>query len=72
MTPSEQSPASIRVEGGMCVIRLPVADVHGLRVALAPCPCKATKSNETADIRERLAKGLGRISSQAPAKDYQR
>lgn len=53
--------ASVRVEGGVVVIRLPLSEVHGLRVALAECPCRAPKSIATATIRQRLAAALGRI-----------
>lgn len=51
---------SIKREGDEVVIRLPADDAHSLCVALQPCPCKATKSNATANIRTRLAKGLMR------------
>lgn len=57
---SEQS-ASVRIEDGIVVIRLPLYDAHGLRVALAECPCKASKSNATKSIRQRLATALGRL-----------
>ena len=60
----QQKPgASVRVEGGVVVIRLPVGEAHGLRVALAECPCRAAKSNETANIRQRLVKALGRVKA---------
>lgn len=52
---------SITKEDGMAVIRIPLEEVHGLRVALQPCPCRATKSNATTDIRNRLDKGLARL-----------
>lgn len=52
---------SVKREGDEVVIRVPMEDVHSLRVALAPCPCKSTKSTSTAAIRERIAKALGRI-----------
>lgn len=55
--------ASVRVEQGMVVIRIPVQDAHGLRVALAECPCRAPKSNATKDIRQRLVVALGRIGA---------
>jgi len=51
---------SIKREGDHIVIRLPVEDVHGLRVALQPCPCKGAKSNSTATIRDDLRTGLAR------------
>lgn len=52
---------SVRIEEGFAVIRIPLADVHGLRVALAECPCRATKSIDTMNIRQRLARALGRL-----------
>ena len=55
--------ASVRVEHGMVVIRIPLKDAHGLRVALAECPCRAPKSNATKDIRQRLATALGRLGA---------
>lgn len=51
----------VKVEEGMAVIRIPLSEVHGLRVALGPCPCTAPKSTATADVRQRLAVALGRI-----------
>lgn len=51
---------SITREGRYLVVRLPIEEVHGLRVALQPCPCKAPKSSATADIRQRLEQGLAR------------
>lgn len=52
---------SVKVEEGMAVIRIPLSEVHGLRVALQPCPCVGPKSIATADVRQRLAMALGRI-----------
>ena len=52
---------SITRDGEYAVIRVPMSEVHSLRVALEPCPCKGAKSTSTAAIRERLAKGLGRL-----------
>ena len=52
---------SVRVEDGFAVIRVPLAEVHALRVALAECPCKSPKSNSTAAIRTRLVRALGRL-----------
>lgn len=54
---------SVAVEDGMAVIRLPLSKVHALRVALAPCPCRAPKSTATSDIRRRLARSLGTLDS---------
>ena len=47
-------------EGEYIVIRLPVSKAHSLRVALADCPCKAAKSNATANIRKWLAGELAK------------
>lgn len=59
---SEDKPLpSVRIEDGFAVIRLPLDDVHGMRVALAECPCKASKSFATMDIRQRLARALGQL-----------
>ena len=52
---------SVKCEGGFTVIRVPLEEVHSLRVALAPCPCKAPKSKGSAGIRWRLAKALGKV-----------
>jgi hypothetical protein len=52
----------------MIVIRLPVQDAHSLAVALAPCPCRSTKSTATTAIRERFCKALAR----ATAKEFVR
>lgn len=48
----------VRVEDGMAVICVPASEIHGLLVALQPCPCKGPKSNATADVRKRLADAL--------------
>lgn len=53
--------ASVKYEDGYAVIRIPMTEVHGLRVALSPCPCRATKSTQTANIRARLDKALARL-----------
>lgn len=52
---------TVRVEGGYAVVRIPLDQVHGMRVALAECPCRATKSFATADIRKSLERALGRL-----------
>ncbi len=61
-------PATIRRDGPDAVIRVPMDEVHGLRIALQPCPCKATKSTATASIRVRLDKGLARLQEAAHGK----
>ncbi|RMC33743.1 hypothetical protein [Paracoccus alkanivorans] len=55
--------ASVKREDGFAVIRIPMSEVHGLRVALAECPCRATKSTETANIRRRFDKALARLET---------
>lgn len=57
----------IYVEGDEVVIRLPMSDLHGLRVALEECPCKATKSNATRDVRQRISRALGRLTGRTKA-----
>lgn len=49
---------SVTTEAGFAVIRIPVAEVHGLRVVLAGCPCRATKSTATEHVRARLDRAL--------------
>lgn len=56
---------AVRHEDGFAVIRIPMPDVQGLRVALADCPCRASKSTVTQGIRQRLSKALGRLQSQS-------
>ena len=58
-TPTETG--RVTIEGGMAVIRIPLSEIHGLRVALHPCPCKAPKSHATIEIRDRLDKALARL-----------
>lgn len=50
-----------KLDGEDIWIRLPRDEAHALCVALAPCPCRAPKSNATANIRTRIGKGLARI-----------
>ena len=57
----EVKSATIKQEDGYAVIRIPVEEVHGLKVALNPCSCRATKSTKTQSIRERLQRALGKI-----------
>lgn len=61
--PQDQPLGRVSLEAGMAVIRLPLDQIHGLRVSLEPCPCRATKSTATADIRQRLSASLGRLES---------
>lgn len=57
--------SSVRREGDRAIITLSMDDVHALRVALAPCPCRAPKSTATAAIRESLSRALGMLQSGA-------
>ncbi|MBN8292840.1 hypothetical protein JI664_12770 [Rhodobacter sp. NTK016B] len=54
---------SIKREGDMAVIRIPLSQVHSFRIALQPCPCKGSKSQATADIRQSIEKGLARLQA---------
>lgn len=54
---------SCKLEGEDVLIRLPKEEAQGLRVAMAPCPCRATKSTATTNIRNRLSKAIGRLLS---------
>lgn len=55
--------SSITRENDMAVIRIPLDEIHGLRIALQPCPCKGIKSISTSCIRDRLDKGLAKLQS---------
>lgn len=57
---SDDSKGSVKRDGSDIVIRIPAGDAHSLCVALEACPCKATKSLATADIRERLKSAITR------------
>lgn len=61
MTEADHFAATVRIEGGDVLIRLPLAHAHGLRVALAECPCRAPKATGTIGIRQALSKALGRL-----------
>lgn len=60
---SEPLRPKLTSEDGYAVIRIPLTEVHGLRVALNECPCVATKSSRTKSIRKRLAIALGRLEA---------
>lgn len=62
-TPPEKPQGSVTREGDFAVIRIPMDDVHGLRVALQPCSCAATKSKATAGIRWKLDRALAKIGA---------
>jgi hypothetical protein len=51
---------SITRDGDDIVIRIPIEDAHGLRVALQPIRAGETTSNSTQSIRDRLDRGLAR------------
>ena len=52
---------SVKKEDGMAVIRIPMDQVHALRVALEPIAQGAPTSTATKDFRERLSKALARL-----------
>ena len=52
---------SIKRDGDYAVIRIPLEDVHSLRVALRPVKTGETTSNSTQNIRDRLDKGLAKL-----------
>ena len=61
--PATSDPAAtVKIEGAYAVIRIPLRDVHSLRVALEPCPCTGAKSASTEGIRDRLNVALGRLN----------
>jgi len=53
----------VEVDGEFGVIRIPLSELHGLRVSLEPCPCKAPKAHATARIRQRLINGLAKLEA---------
>ena len=55
---------SVTLDGEYAVIRIPMNEVHGLRVALAPCPCKGPKAEGTSSIRDNLSRALARLQEQ--------
>jgi len=58
MSQRDEKQGHVKIENGMAVIYVPADEIHGLLVALAPCPCKGPKSSATQDIRDRLANAL--------------
>lgn len=57
----EEIGGTITREGKDAVIRLPIAQVHRLRVALNPCGCIANKTNATVAVRSALKRALGAV-----------
>lgn len=55
---------SITRDGDYAVIRIPMSEVHALRVALHPVQAGATISTATQSIRDRLDKALARLETQ--------
>jgi hypothetical protein len=53
--------SGVNVEGDFAVIRIPLEDVHSLRVALKPCQCKTARSLSTQNIRTRLVDALAKL-----------
>lgn len=60
---------SVRIEDGHAVIRIPLEQVHGLQVALAPCPCRAVKSEATTATRRGLEKALAQALARMSASE---
>lgn len=61
-SPNTQT-AAVRLDGDMVEIRFPVSELHGARVPLGECPCRAPKSIATQSWRQRLATALGRLQA---------
>lgn len=55
--------SSIKREGDTAVIRIPMSEVHNLRVSLEECPCKAPKSTVGIQRRKALAAGLAKLEA---------
>ena len=51
------------------MIRIPVDQVQGLRVALAECPCRAVKSEATTATRRALDKALAQALARMSASE---
>ncbi|WP_282076324.1 hypothetical protein [Epibacterium ulvae] len=51
----------VKIEGDEFVIRGPIEEIHGLRVALAECPCRAPKSIATKSIRTSISTALAAL-----------
>lgn len=54
---------SVTRDGDCAVIRVPLSDVHSLRVALQPVRAGETVSNATQEIRDSLDKALARLQA---------
>jgi len=55
--------SSVKREGDEAVIRIPMDEVHSLRVALKPVRAGEPVANAAQDIRDRLNKALARLES---------
>lgn len=58
--------ASVKLEAGWAVIRLPEADRDQLLADLAECPCRAPKSAATAEERAWLREQLAELPVRVP------
>ncbi|WP_296763774.1 hypothetical protein [Sediminimonas sp.] len=67
--PAPASLGKLSIEGDMGVIRIPLSEIHALRVALQPCPCRATKSTSTSELRQRLEVALAKLQSKSGARN---
>jgi hypothetical protein len=54
---------SVKRDGDDAVIRLPMAEIHALRVALR-CPCGVTRSAGSKALVDGLDKALARLEAQ--------
>ena len=61
------SEARVKKEDGMAVIRIPMDQVHALRVALEPIAQGAPTSTATKDFRDSLSLALARLQSKGRA-----
>ena len=59
--PTDAAIAGVRIEGDHVVIRVPIRQAHGFRVALAECPCRGMKSAATQNIRRSLDAAMGKV-----------
>ena len=61
--PPNEITRSITCDGDCAVIRIPLSDVHALRVALRPVRAGETVSLSTQAIRDNLDKALARLQT---------
>ena len=49
--------------GDHVAIFIPADQIHGLRVLIDSCNCRATRSAATVEIRDRLSRGLAKLEA---------